>query len=901
MDVSRYNFLCQKALYQGLQYAKSFGHMFLEVEHVALTLIKSEAVELEAGAGSRLQHHLQKHLSKFRRVFGSVEIEFGTRLDKCLDKVEAAAGKTPVDEHKLWEELVNHSEVLKKFFQEDKDFHKGSEIITGTLEKKLREGGPQNQKEPITPKKAEAPTKKSGPDAKETKKPSSKDSSKKTSPYQIPEKLSEILEKFTVDLTAIAERGELDPVIGRELETRRVLEILGRKKKNNPILIGEAGVGKTAVAECLALRIAEGRVPQNMKSKRVLSLDLGSLVAGARFRGEFEDRVKNLLQAIKACEGEIILFIDEIHMLVGTGRAEGSPDAANLLKPALARGELHCLGATTLDEYRTHIEKDPALERRFQAVKVEEASRAGVLSILRGIKSRYEIYHGVQIHDEALTSSVDLSVRFIPSRRLPDKAIDLLDEACSRMRMQIESIPAGMEDLRSQIEQLEIEKSTIAKDDITASKALGRLDVDLKQAQSEYTKLETLWTRHKTLLDKLRKWEGRKTELETLFETSKQKGEFEFAAKLQYVEIPKAHDNLKQILQELATLQKQHSWLRQVVGSIEIAHVIATWTGIPVDQMFKEESANLLKMEERIGKRVFGQEEAVIKLSKAVRRARVGINDPRRPLGVFLFIGPTGVGKTETVKALAAEIFDDDRRMVRIDMSEYMEAHSVSRLIGSPPGYVGHGQGGELSEPVRRTPYTVVLFDEIEKAHPRILDLLLQTFDDGHLTDANGRLVNFKNTLLVMTSNLPLQLESSAKDPTFDDEVRKELGKHLRPELVGRIDEVVLFRELRAQHMEQLLQRKLSELNNRLAERQFRILLGPKLEREILELATLGSSGGRGMRRAFDSLVVDATAERILQAPASCKGAWQIERAEGRALSWTEDFSLHRYLKASAA
>lgn len=888
MDVSRYEFPCQKAFHQGLQYARSLGHERLEVEHIALALLRADAIELGNNAEARLQHHLQKELSRWGRTFGNIKIEFGKRLDHALDEAEERSGKHLIGETLLWECLIAQSEIIKAFFgaaakPESTDAFEETKIPEVTKPKKIIAPRKEKEKErekDKAPNKEET-TQGTGDEAAEEEEVSNN--------YQIPEKLAKVLSKYTIDLTALAERGELDPVVGRDSETRRVLEILGRKKKNNPILIGEPGVGKTAVAESLALRIAEGRVPEPMKGKRVLSLDLGGLVAGARFRGEFEERMKNLLAAVQACGGEIILFIDEIHMIVGAGSAEGSADAANLMKPALARGELRCLGATTLDEYRQHIEKDPALERRFQAVMVEEPSRSATLSILRGIKGRYEVHHGVQINDEALVKAVDLSIRYLAGRQLPDKAIDLMDEACSRLRIQIDSVPAIMDDLRSQIDQLEIEKKAIGADQ-TGKASLSKLEVALKDVTAKYKDVEKIWRNHQVSLETLRKLESRHLELSSLFENSKGKGDFEFAAKLQYVEIPKLDESLATVKAELETLQKQYSWLRQVVGGIEIAEVIANWTHIPIDRLVKEDAKALLDMEKRMSKRVFGQPHALATVSKAIRRARLNVNDPRRPLGVFLFVGPTGVGKTETVKALAEEVFDDENRMVRLDMSEFMEQHNIARLIGSPPGYIGYGEGGELTEPVRRTPYTVVLFDEIEKAHPRVMDILLQAFDDGRLTDSNGRLVSFKNTLMVMTSNIPLEPSNN------DDDLRAQLSKVMRPEFVGRIDEVVLFDRLGRTHLENLLDKQLIDFNHRLTDRQLRVVLGPKLIETIMNQAAVGQFGGRALRRAFENLVIDQVSNHLLREYEPTKGAWLLDIGPNGDVVWHEDFSLDRYL-----
>lgn len=878
MDVSRYNFLCQKALHQGLQYAKSFGHQFLEVEHVALAMLRSESVKLGAIANRTLSEQLKHKLSQMQKVFGNVNIKFGMRLDRALDQAEAKAGSQVVEEELLWSCLTLQSTLLQNLLLEAESHTLDQESVEVQSKRPSQESMAQQEEQPNE----------------------SQDSGQEEGEggYKLPEKLEKVLKAYTLDLTALAERGELDPVVGRDMETRRVLEILGRKKKNNPILIGEAGVGKTAVAEAIALRIAEGRVPEPMQGKRVLSLDLGALVAGAKFRGEFEDRMKNLLKAIAACAGGVVLFIDEIHMLVGAGSADGSADAANLMKPALARGELRCLGATTLDEYRNYIEKDPALVRRFQEVLVEEPSRSIALSIMRGIKGRYEVHHGVQINDEALVSAVDLSIRFLPSRRLPDKAIDLLDEACSRLRLQIDSVPTIMDELRSHMEQLEIEKKAI-DEDVTAQAAMAKLEVELDKVQKEYQELEQIWRKHQHLLEMLRKYESRKQELETLFENTKAKGDFDFAAKLQYQEIPGLNEKITEVRAELDQVQERHSWLRQVVGSIEIAEVIAFWSRIPVNKLLKNESQALLTVEDRLRSRVFGQDEALAVLGKAIKRSRVGVNDPSRPIGVFLFLGPTGVGKTETAKALAAEIFDDESHMVRIDMSEFMDQHNVARLIGAPPGYVGYGEGGELTEPVRRSPYTVVLLDEIEKAHPRILDILLQTFDDGRLTDGKGRLVDFRNTILIMTSNIPLELTLAPGSEEAEEEKRRQLSHVLRPEFVGRIDEVIVFQKLGLMHFEHLLDKLLGQLNQRLHDRQFRVEIGHHLKSLLISKVASGNFGGRALRRVFQSMVVDRVSERILAEPEQCSGAWKLEINDKGALVWSIDDSLHRYLPAA--
>lgn len=874
MDVSRYNFTCQKALHQGLQYAKSYGHLMLEVEHIALALLRGEALSL----GQKqpvLEQALVHFLSKDKKIFGDIQIKFGLRLDKALDEAEALQKNETIDEELLWSCLIKQSSLIKTILESQSE-----EAIQKPASSAKQDDGfkPLSQE----------------PDKNQNIKEDTKNQDESKS---ISEKHQKILSDYTVDLTAMAERAEMDPVIGRDQETRRVIEILGRKKKNNPILIGEPGVGKTAVAEMLAQRIVDKRVPEPMRGKRVLSLDLTALIAGAKFRGEFEERLKNLIAAIKSHKGNIILFIDEIHMLVGAGSAEGTSDAANMLKPALARGELQCLGATTLDEFRTYIEKDPALERRFQPVMVSEPTGPLALSILRGLKGRYEVHHGVQINDDALSAAVDLSIRYLPARRLPDKAIDLIDEACSRLRMQIDSMPVVLDQLRSQIDHLEIEKKSLLQDE-HATESLEKIEKDLIGVRDRYKETESIWRGHQKQLEDLRKLESKKQELESLFEHAKTEGNFDLAARLQYDELPKLKEQLGSIHSHLEKLQEEHAWLRQVVGDIEIADVIGTWTGVPVQKVLKQDSQNLLHLEDKFSKRVFGQDKATRLLAKAVRRARVGVSDPNRPLGVFLFLGPTGVGKTETAKTLAEEVFGDENKMVRLDMSEYMEQHSVARLIGSPPGYVGYGEGGELTEPIRRTPYAVVLLDEIEKSNKRVLDILLQTFDDGRLTDSTGRVVDFKNTIIIMTSNLlvndddfDIDAVDESDDQAYDDHVRRALAKKLRPEFVGRIDEVVMFKRLGQVHFEYLLNKLLEQLNKRIHEHGMRVQLGEHLMQHLVLGASQGNSGGRALRRTFQSVVVDAVSDRLLSIPDQCQGVFRLELHDGRGFLWTQVFS----------
>lgn len=872
MDVSRYEFTCQKALHQGLQYARSLGHQFLEVEHIALALLRADAVTFRHRVGEQLKRHIETHLTRAPRVYGTVKVDFGRRLDAALDAAEAQAGSgKTVSSELLWEFLCRQSTTIQTFLAKTAQ----DEGVTES------EKPPSPRSEPAAgaaKEKAEKKAEKAGP----------QDTGK------VPEKVEKDLRQYTVNLSAMAERGEIDPVIGRDAEVRRVLEILGRKKKNNPILIGDPGVGKSAIAEALALRIAEGAVPETLRGKCVLSLDLGSLLAGAKYRGEFEDRVKNLLKALDALDGRAILFIDEIHMLVGAGNQEGGADLANLLKPALARGELQCLGATTFDEFRKHIEKDAALERRFQPIQVDEPSKETTLAILRGIKSRYEIHHGVQIDDDALVAAVDMSIRYLPSRKLPDKAIDLIDEAASRLRLQIDSVPAVLDELRATIDQIEIERKAVGTAAAQQS-ALTSLDVRLEKAKAERERLEVIWRRHQDLLNSMKATEKRRQEAHTLYDNAKSQSDFAFAARLQYDEMPRLDKELAGIHQELAVQQKLHSFLRQVVGAHEVAEVVAVWAKVPVQKLVESEGTRLLQMEERLKQRVFGQNEAISRISRAVRRARVGVNDPRRPIGVFLFLGPTGVGKTETARALAAELFTDEAKMIRVDMSEFMEQHSVARLIGAPPGYIGHGSGGELTEAVRQDPFSVVLFDELEKAHPRVLDIMLQIFEDGRLTDGTGRTVDFKNALIVMTSNIDLELVR-AEDADDEQVVRAALARKLRPEFVNRIDEVVVFNRLGNRHLELLIDRLVGELNDRLADRQFRLSLGPALRQRLLALAATGQFGGRALRRVFEALVIDAVSDRILGQAQFAVGAWELDVDAAGQTVWLEENRARYYL-----
>ena len=839
MNLQKYTQKSTEALQSAQSIMTEYGNREMQEEHLLLALMRQEegiAPELMKSLGvseAVFNAQLEQSIGTYPKVSGgSGELYLSESLRKALEKAEKEASLMG-DEYVSVEHLIlgiieEPSDKVKKLFSnlgiEKSKFLEALKNVRGNR--------------------------------------------RVTSDH--PEDTYDVLKKYGTDLVELAKNQKLDPVIGRDEEIRNVIRILSRKTKNNPCLIGEPGVGKTAIAEGLALRIAKGDVPDNLKNKSVFSLDMGALVAGAKYRGEFEERLKAVLGEVKSSEGKIILFIDELHTIVGAGKTEGAMDAGNLLKPLLARGELHCIGATTLDEYRKYIEKDAALERRFQPVTVPEPTVEDTISILRGLKERYEVFHGVKIHDSALISAAVLSDRYISDRFLPDKAIDLVDEACALIKTEMNSMPTELDEVRRKIMQLEIEEAALKKEsDKLSAEHLSQIRAELAELREKFGAMKTKWENEKGAIETVQKL---REEIEkTNAEIEKAENEYDLnkAAELKYGKLPALQKRLEQLEKENPQAENR-TLLRNTVTDEEIARIVSRWTSIPVQKLVVGEREKLLKLDEILHKRVIGQEEAVQKVSDAILRSRAGIQDPKRPIGSFLFLGPTGVGKTELAKALAEALFDDEHNMVRIDMSEYMEKYSVSRLIGAPPGYVGYDEGGQLTEAVRRRPYSVVLFDEVEKAHPDVFNVLLQVLDDGRITDSQGRTVDFKNTIIILTSNLgsDIILEGIGQNGEISESAREQvhqlLTRSFRPEFLNRLDEIVFYKPLTKENIKGIVELLISDLQKRLADKQLKLEFTDKAKEFVIANGYDPVYGARPLKRFLQSRVETLVARKIL-------------------------------------
>jgi ATP-dependent Clp protease ATP-binding subunit ClpB len=843
MQSDRLTIKSQEALQEAKRIAQNYSHQEVDGEHLLLSMLSQpeslipELLQRIGVAPAKLRPDLERELVRRHKVQGisGSDLFLSNSLKKALDAATTEAGKLKDEyistEHLLLGLMDKGDSALKEVF---KSHGLKRDIVLRALAE-LR--GNQRVTDPN------------------------------------PEDKFQALEKYGRDLTALARQGKIDPVIGRDEEIRRVMQVLTRRTKNNPVLIGEPGVGKTAIAEGLARRIVSGDVPETLKNKRLVAMDLGAMIAGAKYRGEFEDRLKAFLKEIVASEGKILLFIDELHTLVGAGAAEGATDAANIMKPQLARGELRAIGATTLNEYRKYIEKDAALERRFQPVLVSEPSVEATIGILRGLKERYEVHHGVRIQDSALVAAATLSHRYITDRFLPDKAIDLVDEAASRLRMELDSMPTEIDKLDRQILQLEIEQNALRKEKDEASRErLKILDRELANFKETSSQLKAQWQNEKAAINAVGVINGQIEQIKLDLEKAQRQSDLNLAAQIQYGRLPELQQKLAAAEKALRDKPGQRL-LHEEVTDEDIARVVATWTGIPVSRMLETEREKLVQMEKRLEQRVVGQEEAIKAVANAVRRSRSGLQDPNRPIGSFIFLGPTGVGKTETARALAEFLFDDENAMVRIDMSEYMEKHTVSRLIGAPPGYVGYEEGGQLSEAVRRRPYSVILFDEIEKAHHDVFNVLLQVLDDGRLTDGQGRTVDFKNTIVIMTSNIgsPIIQEhyNSGKlgakgHAEMERLVRTELRSHFRPEFLNRVDDIIIFHSLDERQLSHIVDIQLSRLEKRLTQQQLTLEVDSAAKKLIAREGYDPQFGARPLKRAIQDLLLDPLATKLL-------------------------------------
>ncbi len=832
----------QEAFRDAVDMASRRGNPEVIPEHLVRAMLEQEGgialplFQKAGGDAATLERRLEAHVEKLPKVSGGAEPGLSRRTLEVLRKAEDEAKN-------LKDDFVSVEHFMLALAKSDRDIQASFEASGAvTYDKLLKALASVRGAQRVTDRD--------------------------------PEGKFQALEKYCRDLTVAARKGKIDPVVGRDEEIRRVMQVLSRRTKNNPVLIGEPGVGKTAIVEGIAQRIVRGDVPESLKNKRLVSLDMGALVAGAKYRGEFEDRLKAVLKEVEAAAGAIILFIDEIHTIVGAGAAEGSMDAANLLKPALARGELRCIGATTLDEYKKRIEKDAALERRFQPVFVSQPTVEDTIAILRGLKERYEIHHGIRIQDAALVAAATLSDRYISDRFLPDKAIDLVDEAASKIKMEVDSMPAEIDQVQRRLTQLQIEQEALKKERDHASKArLDDIKREIAEIETNIGAMKAQWMREKEIIDEIRKSQPKLEELRADAEHAQRKGDLGKAAEIQYGKIPELEKRIEEKRKDLAKVQSKTSYLKEEVTDQDIAAIVAKWTGIPVSKMLEGEMQKLLRMEEGLRQRVVGQEEALVAVANAVRRSRAGLGDEKRPIGSFLFLGPTGVGKTELARALAEFLFDDERAMLRLDMSEFHDKYTVSRLIGAPPGYVGYEEGGQLTEPVRRRPYSVILFDEVEKAHPDVYNVLLQVLDDGRLTDGQGRTVDFKNTVVIMTSNIGSQHIAAIEERDLSAEDKRELvqravmediRKAFRPEFLNRLDETVIFRRLEREHMHAIIDIQLRRFAARIAKREISVELTPAAKDFLAEVGWDPQYGARPLKRAIQRYLEDPLAKHVL-------------------------------------